>query len=125
VLSYVNFFTHHFIPDIRWGLFAFSALLFGRTWIEFTPDRTPRRMPLLVGFLLVALFIWIAENTGTFANAWIYPNQKAGWAMVPIGKLGAWYLLMMLSFVLVTIIHRPEPACAPQPRLAPERQPAA
>ena len=26
---------------------------------------------------------------------------------MPIGKLGAWYLLMMLSFVLVSLVHRP------------------
>jgi uncharacterized membrane protein YoaT (DUF817 family) len=28
--------------------------------------------------------------------------------MVPIGKLGAWYLLILLSFVLVTIVHPPQ-----------------
>ena len=33
-------------------------------------------MPLLLGFVLVALFIWFAENIGTFANAWRYPNQS-------------------------------------------------
>jgi len=27
---------------------------------------------------------------------------------VPIGKLGAWYLLILLSFVLVTIVHPPQ-----------------
>jgi uncharacterized membrane protein YoaT (DUF817 family) len=27
--------------------------------------------------------------------------------MVPLGKLGSWYLLMLLSFVLVTTVHRP------------------
>lgn len=108
LLSYANFFTHHYVIDIRWGLFAFSAALFGRAWFQFTPDRTPRRMPMLLGFLLVALFIWLAENLGTFASAWIYPHQRHGWSVVPIAKLGSWYLLMMLSFVLVTLVHRPE-----------------
>ncbi len=110
VLSYANFFTHHYLPDIRWGLFAFSVVLFGRAAFQFTPDRVVRRMPMLLGFLLVALFIWIAENVGTFTSAWIYPDQKDGWSLVPIGKLGSWYLLMMLSFVLVTVVHRPERA---------------
>ncbi|OYX36437.1 MAG: hypothetical protein B7Y99_01495 [Caulobacterales bacterium 32-69-10] len=110
VLSYVNFFSHHYAPDIRWGLFALSAALFGRAWFQFTPDRTPRRMPMLLGFLLVAIFIWFAENLGTFASAWIYPAQKDGWTLVPLTKLGSWYLLMMLSFVLVTLVHRPERA---------------
>ena len=65
-------------------------------------------MPNLVGLLLVALFIWFAENAGTFAQAWVYPNQKAGWQPVPLEKMGAWYLLMLVSLVLVTVIRRPE-----------------
>ncbi|WP_082769694.1 DUF817 domain-containing protein [Caulobacter sp. CCH9-E1] len=111
VLIYLNFFTHHYVTDIRLGLFALSALLFGRTWFLFTPDQTPRRMPMLMGALLVSLFIWFAENLGTFAGAWIYPSQAAGWRMVPIEKMGAWYLLMLISFVLVTLVHRPVDAC--------------
>jgi len=108
ILAYVNFFTHHYTLDIRWGLFAFSALIFWRGWFVFTPDRTPRRMPMLVGFLLVALFIWFAENLGTFAAAWVYPDQREGWRLVSIEKLGAWYLRMLLSFVLVTLVHKPK-----------------
>jgi uncharacterized membrane protein YoaT (DUF817 family) len=105
--AYANFFTHHYLPDVRWALFVLSGLIFRRTWFTFTPDRTARRMPLVVGALLVALFIWIAENLGTFASAWIYPSQRDGWAMVSLGKLGSWYLLVMLSFVLVSLVHRP------------------
>jgi len=120
VLAYLNFFSHHYLPDIRWGLFAFSALIFARTWIVFTPDRKPRRMPLLVGFVLVALFIWFAENAGTFANAWVYPAQRHGWSVVPLSKLGAWYLLMLLSFVLVSLVHKPK-AAAPSAEDVPVR----
>jgi len=109
VLSYANFFTHHYGPDIRWGLFAFSALIWRRAWFQFTPDLAARRMPILLGVILVALFIWIAENLGTFAGAWVYPSQTHGWTVVPIGKVGAWYLLIILSFVLTTLVHRPEP----------------
>jgi uncharacterized membrane protein YoaT (DUF817 family) len=107
ILSYANFFTHHYVPDLRWALFAFSALLMARTWFWFTPDLEARRMPLLLGAALVALFIWVAENLGTFASAWVYPSQRRGWALVPIDKVGSWYLLIMLSFVLVTLVHRP------------------
>ncbi len=111
VLIYLNFFTHHYVTDMRLGLFALSALLFGRTWFVFTPDRVQRRMPMLLGLMLVALFIWLAENLGTAAGAWIYPSQREGWHIVPIEKLGAWYLLMTISFVLVSLVHRPLDAC--------------
>ncbi len=113
LLSYLNFFTDHYGVDIRLGLFALSGLIFwGRSFL-FTPDLKARRMPMLLGFTLVALFIWIAENVGTFTRTWIYPDQAHGWSMVPLAKLGSWYLLMMLSFVLVSLVHRPE---APEPR---------
>lgn len=108
LLAYVNFFTHHYTVDIRAGLFALSAVLFGRAWFVFTPDRTPRRMPMLIGLLLVAFFLWLAENFGTFAAAWVYPTQRAAWHVVPIDKMGAWYLLMLLSFALVSVVHKPE-----------------
>jgi uncharacterized membrane protein YoaT (DUF817 family) len=64
-------------------------------------------MPLLLGFLLVALFIWFAENIGTFARAWTYPGQENGWQMVSLAKLGSWYLLMIISFALVALVNRP------------------
>ncbi len=107
ILAYANFFAHHYLPDIRIGLFAFSVLIFGRTIFLFTPDKTPRPMPMVIGALLVALFIWFAENLGTFAAAWIYPDQADGWRPVSMQKMGAWYLLMLLSFVLVTLVHKP------------------
>jgi uncharacterized membrane protein YoaT (DUF817 family) len=102
---YVNFFTHHYVWDIRPLLFAAIVVLFGRTWIHFKVWRVHRRMPLLVGFTLVALFIWLAENIGTFTAAWVYPSQKAAWHMVSTGKLGAWFLLMIISYTLVASLH--------------------
>jgi len=113
VLAYINFFTHHYVWDFRYALFAFSALIFWRTWFTFTPDMKVRRMPMLMGALLVALFIWFAENLGTFAAAWVYPDQRDGWRLVSIAKMGSWYLLMLLSFVLVTLVHKPKRAEAP------------
>ena len=109
VAIYVNFFAHHFTIDIRLGLFAATALLYLRTTVHYRVFRFHHRMPLLLGFLLVSLFIWFAENIGTWSRAWLYPGQDSGWTPVPIGKLGAWYLLMIISFVLVTLVHRPRP----------------
>ena len=105
---YINFFAHHWLPDMRLALFALMGLLFWRTRVIFRVWRQDRWMPLLLGWFLVALFIWFAENLGTFANAWRYPSQSHGWAMVSPAKLGAWYLLMYISFVLVAAVHGPE-----------------
>jgi uncharacterized membrane protein YoaT (DUF817 family) len=102
---YVNFFAHHWLPDIRLILFAAIGLIFWRTTVWFRPFRQRRRMPLLLGFFLVALFIWFAENIATYSNAWLYPHQHSGWTMVSPSKLGAWYLLMIISFVLVAMIQ--------------------
>jgi len=103
---YLNFFTHHFIPDARWVLLGVTAVLFWRTDIFFKVQTEFRHMPLLVGWFLVALFIWFAENIATYTNIWIYPNQTNTWVLVPIAKLSSWYLLMLLSFVLITIIKQ-------------------
>lgn len=107
---YLNFFSHHYLPDIRLLLFGAIAVLFGRCQVHFRIRRVHRQMPLLLGFLLVALFIWFAENIGTLAGAWRYPAQRAGWHMVPPAKLGAWLLLMIVSYAMVALLRlrRPE-----------------
>lgn len=107
---YVNFFSHHFIIDLRYALFALTGLLFWRTQVHYRVWRWRHRMPLLIGFVLVSLFIWLAENLATFARIWLYPDQENGWQMVSLQKLGSWYLLMIVSWVLVTLVHRPKPA---------------
>lgn len=108
LLVYVNFFAHHWLPDIRLALFAAMAVIFWRTRIWFTVWKERRWMPLLFGWLLVSLFIWMAENLGTFARAWSYPHQSGGWQIVSPTKLGAWYLLMYISFVLVAFVNKPK-----------------
>ena len=109
VAVYVNFFAHHFVIDIRYGLFVATAFIYLRTTVHYRVFRFRHKMPLLLGFLLIALFIWFAENIGTWSRAWIYPSQAESWTPVSIQKLGAWYLLMIISFVLVTLVHRPRP----------------
>lgn len=106
-LIYINFFSHHYVFDIRWLLIVASILMFGRVNIYFKMDTVHRHMPLIIGWLLVALFIWFAENLATYSHIWIYPTQERQWQMVPLSKLTAWYLLMMLSFVLVSLVNRP------------------
>lgn len=107
LLIYVNFFTHHYVVDARVALFAMALVIYGRTMIHFTVDRVPRRMPLLLGFFLVSLFIWLAENIGSFSAVWLYPHQLRSWSPVTWGKLGSWFLLMIISFVLVSLVNPP------------------
>ena len=104
---YVNFFAHHWLPDVRLLLFAAMLALFWRTRVWFRVWREDRWMPLLVGFFLVAGFIWFAENISTFSRAWVYPDQADGWQLVRPEKLGAWYLLMYISYILVAALNGP------------------
>lgn len=106
--AYLNFFTHHYVMDIRWILIGLGAVAFARCSVHFRPKHLDLRMNLLLGFILVALFIWIAENLGTLARAWQYPNQQHGWKPVHHSKFTAWYLLMQLSFILIVALRRLE-----------------
>lgn len=115
---YVNFFSHHFIWDLRWVLLALVVLLWWRTVMYFRVWRATLRVPLLPVFAGVAGFIWIAENIGTWAGAWLYPNQEGGWELVSPQKLIAWFLLMIISVVMVTWVYpprRPETLPSPSP----------
>lgn len=108
---YLNFFINHFGIDLRWPLVIAAVVLFRRTVIFFKVWKVHRRMPLLLGFFLVALFIWFGENIATGAGAWLYPNQTGGWAMVSPSKLTSWFLLMLISYTLVaTAAWRGTPA---------------
>jgi len=106
IAIYVNFFSHHYLPDARWLLFLWTLALFGRVRVYFTVDRVQRWMPLVVAGILTAFFLWVAENIGTATGTWLYPGVT-GWHLVSLHKLGSWYLLLTISFVLVTIVNRP------------------
>ena len=112
VAIYANFFAHHFVWDARPLLFLAAFMLFGPCWIYFKVWEQHRCMPLLLGLGLVAVFIWLAENIGTFTSAWVYPSQRQVWHMIGIGKLGAWFLLMIISYVLVAGLNKPQPYSA-------------
>lgn len=98
---YLNFFTHHWLPDVRWILAALTLLVFARTRVLYTVTRARRSMPLALSFLLIGFFVWVAENVATYFGAWSYPHQRDGWKLVGLGKIGSWGLLVILSFVIV------------------------
>ncbi len=102
---YVNFFSHHFAPDIRLILFAVTAWLYWKSWVRYRVNGTRHRMPLLVGFGLISVVIWFAENVGTWTHTWLYPNQLTSWHLVGIDKIGSWLLLMIISFILIDLLH--------------------
>lgn len=106
VLVYLNFFTHHFIYDIRYLLFAYILVIFLRTKVHFRVYRKERSMPFILTALLTALFVWIAENIATFTSIWLYPSQLDYWHLVSFDKIGSWFLLLILSFALVSLIYR-------------------
>lgn len=117
ILIYANFFTHHYIFDLRWILLAAVAVLWLPTVMRFRVWRRVLRLPQLLVFAGVALFIWIAENIATWAGAWAYPYQEGGWQFVGPEKLVSWFLLMILSVVMVTWVYPPR---APEPTRDPQ-----
>jgi len=103
---YGNFFTNYFIPDQRLLLFAVVILAFWRAEVIYVPNGPERRMPILLSFVLVGLFIWFAEHIATFLGAWRYPNQHHGWKPVYWQKLTSWWLLVIVSIVIVAELKR-------------------
>ncbi|MDP5239759.1 DUF817 domain-containing protein [Uliginosibacterium sp. 31-16] len=101
VLLYANLFTHHYIGDFRWYLAALALGIYARCNLAFRPLDRERRMPFLLGFILVGFFIWLAENMGTFFGIWRYPNQLGAWATVSLGKWSSWTMLAMMSFAII------------------------
>ena len=106
ILIYLNFFTHHFFYDLRYLLLIYTLIIFWKTKVYFEVYQKRRSMPFLMTALLTALFIWIAENIGTFTRVWLYPSQIEYWHLVSLNKIGSWFLLLILSFALVSIIYR-------------------
>src|SRR3990167_11284089 len=103
-LIYINFFTNHYIYDFRIFLILAVFILFWKTKVYFTVTGVPRSMPANVSFLLIAFFIWIAENISTYLGAWQYPNQVHAWTIVSTGKITSWFLMVIISFILVAYL---------------------
>ncbi|MEK7644954.1 MAG: DUF817 domain-containing protein [Patescibacteria group bacterium] len=104
LLIYLNFFTNHYIYDFRYFLIAVVFAFFWKTRVYFTVATKVRWMHMNVGFLLVAFFIWIAENISTYLGAWQYPDQVHVWNMVSTGKITSWFLMVIISFILVAYL---------------------
>ncbi|AZK47653.1 DUF817 domain-containing protein [Paenibacillus lentus] len=116
---YLNFFTHHFIGDYRWLLMLLLIAVFLRCTVYFTLEERTLRMPLLLSFLLIGFFIWVAENVTTFLGAWKYPNQEEVWHLVHIGKISSWFLLVVISVIIVAQLKHVKMGDATAPKGVP------
>lgn len=101
ILVYANFFTHHFIGDYRWYITALALGLYARSVVTFRPLDRERRMPLILAFVLIGFFIWLAENISTFFSVWSYPDQLGAWSVVHVAKWSSWSLLVIMTFTIV------------------------
>ena len=105
IAIYVNFFAHHFLPDIRLVLFAATILIYARTRIWFCIHDADWWMPLHLAAFLSSLALWVAENIGTATGTWVYSGQSPT-HLVSFAKIGSWYLLLYVAFVTVTVVSR-------------------
>lgn len=104
LVIYVNFFTNHYVYDIRLFLVAAVFILFWKTRAYFTVTNIRRSMPLNVSFLLIAFFIWVAENISTYLGAWKYPDQIHTWTVVSTQKITSWFLMVIISVILIAYL---------------------
>lgn len=100
-LIFLNFFSNHFIPDLRYFFGAGILVLFWRAKVLFGIDHTRYSMPVVVSFVLIGFFIWLAENIATLLGAWRYTYQHGGWAMVSYQKISSWAFLVIVSYIIV------------------------
>ena len=101
---YLNFFSHHYIGDYRWYIAALAIGLYARTTVIFRPYDRDRKMPMLLAFVLIGFFIWLAENISTFLSVWQYPDQLGAWSTVHIGKWSSWTLVIIMTFTIVAFL---------------------
>lgn len=101
-LIYVNFFTHHFIPDFRYVILLLIIIVAWKTRVYFRIYSHYRSMHVLLWLFLTGLCIWFAENIGTYFQVWMYPNQATWRHVVSVQKILSWFLLFIVSIVIVS-----------------------
>jgi len=100
-LIYINFFSNHFIYDVRYLIGLFVLILFWKSKVHFTVRKQEFKMPVSLSFALIGFFIWLAENMATFLGAWKYAYQHNQWSMVNYQKISSWAFLVIVSYIIV------------------------
>ncbi|MEO6523276.1 MAG: DUF817 domain-containing protein [Mucilaginibacter sp.] len=98
---YINFFSNHFIHDARYLIGIFVVLLFRKANVLFRIQNSIYRIPVILSFMLIGFFIWLAENIATRLGAWQYAYQHKAWQLVNFQKLSSWAFLVIVSFIIV------------------------
>jgi uncharacterized membrane protein YoaT (DUF817 family) len=98
---YLHYFASGYSAGMRSLLMLGTGWLFARSRLEYVNSGKRRSIPVLFVFSALGLFVWIAENLATYLGAWAYPYQLEHWQMVKLSKINAWFLLGIVSFILV------------------------
>ena len=104
-LIYANFFTNHYVPDVRWAILVLLVIIFWKTKLRVELTNRVWVFHPLASNALLAFFVWIAEQIGTFARAWVYPSQAELWVPVSFHMFTSWYMLLVFSFIIIALIN--------------------
>lgn len=105
---YGNFYSNAYIMDLRLLVLPIMLITFRHTMVYFHTNGNERRMPAIVGFFLIAFFVWLAENIGTFLGAWRYPHQSKEWTLVKLQIMSSWFFLVVVSVIVVSLLRQLE-----------------
>ncbi len=108
IAIYVNFFTNYFTYDVRYILFGLLVIMFWKTKLYANLTTREYQIHPLFAAGLMAVFLWLAEQIGTFARAWVYPDQTLGWKPVSFHMFTSWYMLIVFSFVIIALLYKKE-----------------
>ena len=106
VLIYLNFFSGTFGFDFRNIFYLFILMIFWKTKFTFVLRTKRYQMPAILSFFLIGLFIYFAENIGSYFSAWTYSYQLKAWQFVDLGKISSWTLLIIVSIIIVIELQR-------------------
>ncbi len=104
-LAYGNFILQHFGRDCRWLILGLGIVVLFPVYLRCGDSSS--RLPLIPILLVAAVLIWLAENLCTLAGVWFYPSQLGAWQAVSLTKIPAWFLLLLLTFALSVVHHKP------------------
>lgn len=105
-LIYLQFFAPIWRLEARLLMMAGVIAVFWRSRVHFDCAGERWQMPMPLAFALIGAMIYTAENIGTAAGAWRYPNQAEVWVLVHPTKMLSWTLLMTVSLIVVAEYKR-------------------